>query len=165
VFFCIQPYYSLISMLLWHAYHIISHTCWVPTISLHNLTKHVAQKLNKSWSPLMRSSRRAIATVGCLWSYGVFPLLWFESVRFSVLFIRAINILYYDIGYSVSIFCTVCEKLTPGHTYYEHLWETKWYVPWFICVMSNWLGLVWIWIQCISVELSPNWVIQFGETW
>jgi hypothetical protein len=21
-------------------------------------------------------------------------------------------------------------------------WETKWFLPWFICVMSNWLGLV-----------------------
>jgi hypothetical protein len=30
--------------------------------------------------------------------------------------------------------------------------------------MSNWLDLVWIWIRCISVELTPNWVIQFGET-
>jgi hypothetical protein len=30
--------------------------------------------------------------------------------------------------------------------------------------MSNWLGLVWIWIQCILVELTPNYVIQFGET-
>jgi hypothetical protein len=44
-------------------------------------------------------------------------------------------------------------------------WETKWFVSWFIYVMSNWLSLVWIWIRCISVELTPDWVIQFGETW
>jgi hypothetical protein len=37
-------------------------------------------------------------------------------------------------------------------------------MSWFICVMSNWLGLVWILIQCISVELTPDWVIRFGET-
>jgi hypothetical protein len=43
-------------------------------------------------------------------------------------------------------------------------WETKWFVSWFICVMSNWLNLVWIWIRCILVELIPNWVIWFGET-
>jgi hypothetical protein len=42
-------------------------------------------------------------------------------------------------------------------------WETKWFVPWFICVMSNWLDLVWIWIRCISVELTPNWLIRLGE--
>jgi hypothetical protein len=30
--------------------------------------------------------------------------------------------------------------------------------------MSNWLYLVWIWIRYISVELTPNWVIRFGET-
>jgi hypothetical protein len=33
-------------------------------------------------------------------------------------------------------------------------WETKWFVPWFICVMSNWLVLVWIWIRHILVELT-----------
>jgi hypothetical protein len=43
------------------------------------------------------------------------------------------------------------------------LWETKWFVPWFIYVMSNWLDLVWIWIRCISVELTPNKVIRFRE--
>jgi hypothetical protein len=43
-------------------------------------------------------------------------------------------------------------------------WETKWFVPLFICVMSNWLDLVWIWIRCILVELTLNWVIQCGET-
>jgi hypothetical protein len=29
--------------------------------------------------------------------------------------------------------------------------------------MSNWLDLVWIWIRSISVKLTPNWVIWFGE--
>jgi hypothetical protein len=43
-------------------------------------------------------------------------------------------------------------------------WETKWFVPWIICVMINWLGLVWIWIRWSSVELTPNCVIRFGET-
>jgi hypothetical protein len=43
-------------------------------------------------------------------------------------------------------------------------WETNSFLPWLICVMSNWLILVWIWIRCISVELTPNWVIRFGET-
>jgi hypothetical protein len=42
-------------------------------------------------------------------------------------------------------------------------WETKRVMPFFICVMSNWLVLVWIWIQRISIELTLNWVIWCGE--
>jgi hypothetical protein len=41
--------------------------------------------------------------------------------------------------------------------------ETKWFVAWFIYVMSNCLGLVWIWIWCILVELTLDWVIRFGK--
>jgi hypothetical protein len=37
---------------------------------------------------------------------------------------------------------------------WQGYWETKWFVPWFICVMSNWCVLVWIWIQPILVELT-----------
>jgi hypothetical protein len=39
-------------------------------------------------------------------------------------------------------------------THQEKDWGTKWFVPWFICVISNWLVLVWIWIRRISVELT-----------
>jgi hypothetical protein len=41
-----------------------------------------------------------------------------------------------------------------------HLWETKWFILWFICVMSNWLVLVWIWIRRILVE--PTHIELFG---
>jgi hypothetical protein len=49
--------------------------------------------------------------VDCLWSYGVFLLLYFKNVQFSILLkdiICVINIIYCDTGYSVSIFYMVC---------------------------------------------------------
>jgi hypothetical protein len=96
---------------------IISSTCWVPTISVLNLAiplpplcKPAAQKLKKIWRSSMRSSRWVI-TLGRL------PVeLWCCSAAvssrvFALVFCKTlfyINILYCDIGYSVSILSTVC---------------------------------------------------------
>jgi hypothetical protein len=65
----------------------------------------------------------------------------------------------FDLEYKIQTFCIwSCQCTHQGGDC-----ETKWFVPWFIFVMSYWLALVWIWIQWILVELTPNWVIRFGE--
>jgi hypothetical protein len=61
----------------------------------------------------MRSYSRVerLPPVDCLWSYGVFPLLCLWQICLSLLkdnIIVRVYIIYCDIGYSVSIFYTVC---------------------------------------------------------
>jgi hypothetical protein len=51
-------------------------------------------------------------------------------------------------------YMSFCKRIYYVLVVIKILWEIKWFVPWFICVMNNWLVLVWIWIRHISVELS-----------
>jgi hypothetical protein len=58
-----------------------------------------------------------------LWSYGVFPLLCFESVRLSILLKTLFSNKYNTLRHW--LFCIrflygMCANLIRGHTYYEH---------------------------------------------
>jgi hypothetical protein len=79
----------------------------------HKCTKPcppATQKLNKSWSTSVRNPRRVIAPDWLpveLWSLSAAVSL----REFDLVFCKTysvINIIYCDIGYYVSIFCTVC---------------------------------------------------------
>jgi hypothetical protein len=90
VHFCFQPYYSF-TLLLYFALSYYSCTCWVSIISILNLAIFFFYS-----NLLLRSWRRfgvlrygvlgeRLLPVDCLWSYVVFPLLCFNSVRLSLL--------------------------------------------------------------------------------
>jgi hypothetical protein len=120
----------------YYGMHIIfSHTCWVPTISVLNLAKLLLRSWRRigvfRWGVLGERLPRSIA-------YGV--LVFFHcyvSTVFDLIFCERhysiINIIYCDIGYSVSIFCMVCvETCSWAHILWEfgltlRLGVTEWY--------------------------------------
>jgi hypothetical protein len=122
-------------LILWHAYHIFFTTCWVPTISVLNLAIFpcYSNLLLRSWRRfrILRWGVLAerLPPVACLWSCGVFPLL----------FLREWSIYSYVRHYSCNKYIILrhwlfyihflygmCVNLIPGHTYYEYLvWVLK----------------------------------------
>jgi hypothetical protein len=83
---CFSAFNLIISLplILYPTYHYLlhllstNHKCTQPCYFLL-LYKLAAQKLKEILDSLMRSSRRAITPVNCLWSYGVFPLLCYQE--------------------------------------------------------------------------------------
>jgi hypothetical protein len=86
VFSVINLFITVLSLLLWLAYHIFPTTYWVPTISVLNLAKLLLRNWRRfgilRWGVL----DERLPLIDYLCSYSVFLLLCFKSVRLSILY-------------------------------------------------------------------------------
>jgi hypothetical protein len=122
-------------------------TCWVPTISVLNLAKTIAQKLKKIWDSSIMSSRRAITP-------GRLPIeLWSLSTAFiRECLIHSFVRHYWCNKYYIFVTFVIMNPFS----------------VWYACKLDSWIQILWAFsfkdfidrIYKISIKIWLDWSNQ-----
>jgi hypothetical protein len=115
VYFCLQPYALFTLSLPLHIIYLLhllstNHKCTQPCYFPPAIQTYCSEAEEDFGVLQYGVLDERLPPVDCLWCYGVFPLQCFREclTQSFVMTLFGKYIIYCDIGYPVSIFCTVC---------------------------------------------------------